>query len=254
MCSTSGSRADLRLTMMEPQTPCAPNGGRARESSSWSLALSPGFRASRKPRSSNRPSPERRKSHGAVVHFQYSPARVELDDARTGGVEQLRKGRAQSARALQRLTDAHVLADMGQETPDQVEPGGRPVASVDRVVDAPKNARAARPVQADVDAVLGMHAATELVVQYGGLQFLFGEDVGNMTQLAVWELRYARDPLVKQVGIPRSTRAPDSRAPKSLVQEPRKVDLDVFPGVYVGGGQAVAAHAEGIVDQRGGSR
>ena len=56
----------------------------------------------------------------ALVHRHNPPAPVELGDAQSGCVEQLRKRRAQGASPGQRLLDVHRLTVMGQQTPNSV--------------------------------------------------------------------------------------------------------------------------------------
>ena len=90
---------------------------------------------------------------GAVVRRHDPPARVELHDAQPRGVEQIRERRARGAGPVQRLLDAQGLTDMGQETPDRVEPGGRPAVPVEGVVDDPHDARAVGSVQAHIDGI-----------------------------------------------------------------------------------------------------
>ena len=55
---------------------------------------------------------------GAVVRRHDPPAPVELHDAQSGGVKQLRKRPAQSAGPGQRLLNAHSLTNMRQQIPD----------------------------------------------------------------------------------------------------------------------------------------
>ena len=106
---------------------------------------------------------------GVVVRRHDPPAPVKLHNAQPCVVEQRRQGRTQRAGPGQRLLRAHALTDMGQETLDRVELGGRPDVPVDRVVDDPDDPRAIRPVQAHVDAVAGAGAGQQLVVRRGGL-------------------------------------------------------------------------------------
>ena len=75
----------------------ASSGSKRRVRSRLRSTLSSGVRAYRYPPLSNRPSPVRSKSRGAVVRRHDPPAPVELDDAQPGDVEQFREGRAQSA-------------------------------------------------------------------------------------------------------------------------------------------------------------
>ena len=90
---------------------------------------------------------------GAVVGRHDPPASVALKDAHPGGVEQFRQRFAQGTGIGQRLPDTKDLADVGQQTPDQVELCGRPVLPVHRVVDFQEDARAIGPLQAHVDGV-----------------------------------------------------------------------------------------------------
>ena len=168
-------------------------------------------------------------------------------------VEQRRQGRTQRAGPGQRLLRAHALADMGQETLDRVEPGGRPAVPVDRVVDDPDDPRATRPVQAHVDAVAGAGAGQQLVVRRGGLEFRLGVEVGDMAQPAVGETPHARGPFVP--GVVGLEVFPLQRpVPLSADERPRKEDPDVLFGVAVAEHHAAAVRAEGVVDERGGAR
>ena len=190
---------------------------------------------------------------GPVVRRHDPPAPVELDDAGPGGLEQFRERRAESTGAGQRLPDPHVLTDMGQETPDRVELHGRPAVPVDRVVDGPDDARAVGPVQANVDAVLGVSQRQPLVECYRGVQLRLGVEVGNVDQLAVGENTQTRDPFVQEV-VELEVVALQFPVPLPAIVEARKIDLDVSSGASVAEHQGVAVRAEGVVDQPGGAR
>ena len=172
-----------------------------------------------------------------------------MDDAQPGGVEQLRQGRAQSVGPGQRLLDAHRLTDMGQETPDRVEPRGRPAVPVDRVVDDPDDARAIGPVQAHIDAVPGVGAGQQLVVCRGGLQLPLGVEAGNVVQPAVGGMPQAEDAFVHGV-VDLVVLALQFPVPVPTKEVPRQVDADVLFGVPVADHHAAAVREKGLVDKR----
>ena len=179
---------------------------------------------------------------------------VELDDAGASVVEQRGERRAERFGIDERGAHPHVLAKVGQETTDHVDPGRRPAGCVDGIRDPPHDVRAARSVQAHVQAVLAIYTGQHLVVHARCLQLLFAEEVDDAGYLAVGECPQSREMLVFRVVVPEVLPLP-VRAVHPAIAASREHDSGVPRiGELLPKRQDAAPGSARLVNERGGAR
>ena len=187
---------------------------------------------------------------GTIVRRTYPPAPIELNDPAPGGGKEFVERRTQGSGVGQRLADAHVVADVRQEPPDQFDLPGRPAAGVNRIIDHPDDARPAGSVQTHVDAVLGVTEGQRLVVGRGALQLFVGVEVPAVDQSAVRQLPKARDAFIRGVVVVKVPALPFRIAFAAIV-EPGVEDPHIPTGLVGAHHQRIALRTERVVDEGG---
>jgi len=165
-----------------------------------------------------------------VVRHRDPPASTELNHAHSGGVGQLCERRTQCDGAGQRLLDPHDLTDARQEALDRLELRGELALSVHRFGNVPQEARKARAVQANVDAIPGVSMDPECVVRSEGLPLRLRAEIWDVEQPAVEGMPHSGNPFIQRVVGPK-VEPFQIRPPFPAETGPHKVDPTVIPGI-----------------------
>ena len=157
--------------------------------------------ARRRPSRSYSPPGSVQQRQGAVVGRRHPAAPVEPDHADPAVLEQVERRGAERPCVDQRLAHPDVVAQMGQQAFDCLDPGGGPAVAVDRIEDRPHDARAGRPVEAHVEAVPCVAADERLVPGRRGLLLRVGVERGGLHHPGVRQTAQARDALVEPMEV-----------------------------------------------------